>query len=280
MKVSDFKIKQNIGEGGFSKIYLVAPKDDSSKEYALKSIQKRIIQRANRTEVPEVEKQSYELLKGLPHISQMDFYFEDNLCNYFVLQYYSNLDIVKYLKKRKFSDDLEKINYIRKIFLQVVEGLSEIHKKQIIHRDIKLENILIDSTGENAFICDFGSAFITPFDDDGFCICPKIVSGTLDYNTPEVLNKSEKISHGMDLWCLGVSLFTILVGQTPFFSPNRIKTLDNIKNCEYDKNQVENEDARDLISKLLVLDPKERLGFNDYQTGYETIKSHPFFKPT
>ena len=278
MKLSDFKIKQNIGEGGFSKIFLVTPKEDATKEYALKSIQKRIIQRANRNEVPEVEKKSYELLKDVQNVAQMDFYFEDNVANYFVLQYYSNLDIVKYLKKRKFSDENERICYIRKIFLQVVNALSEIHKKSIIHRDIKLENILIDSTGENAVICDFGSAFIAPFDEDGFCSCPKIVSGTLDYNTPEVLNKDERISHAMDLWCLGVSLYTIIVGQTPFFSPNRIKTLDNIKNCEYDKTKVEDEEAKDLISKLLVVNPKERLGFNDYQTGYESIKSHPFFK--
>ena len=278
MKVSDFKISQNLGEGGFSKIFLVSPKDDSNKKYALKAIQKRQIQRANRNEVPEVEKRCYDLLKDVPHIAQLNSYFEDNMCNYFLLDYYPNLDLVKFFKKHQFSNEIEKTNCIRNVFLQVLEALSEIHKRQIIHRDIKLENILIDNDGKNAYLCDFGSAFIGEIESDGFCECNKIISGTLDYNPPEVLSKDKRISPGMDLWCYGVSLYTIFVGQPPFYSPNRIQTLDNIKDCKYDPTKVPNEEAQDLIIKLLKIDPKERLGFNDYKNGYETIKSHPFFK--
>ena len=204
----------------------------------------------------------------------MTEYFEDQINFYFLLDNIENGSLSSLVNARKGSIDF---SFIRRSFLQIIHTLSKIHKKNIIHRDLKPDNILFDKDN-NVGIIDFGSAFeYEKIDDNGFVECKVRVLGSIDFTTPEVLNKAESISPALDLWDYGCCLFFAMTGKAPFFSPNRLETFDNIKNCKYSLEEVKDKDAAGLIGKLLNVDPEKRIGFNEHESGYPSICNHPFF---
>ncbi len=165
------------------------------------------------------------------------------------------------------------------IFKQILSGLSYLHSKNIVHRDLKLENILISDkeyielTGEEYFdikIIDFGNARI--FDKT---ISNNSIVGSSYYIAPEVFLK--RYNKECDLWSAGVILYMLIVGSPPFEGENDKKIMANIRTGVFDKSDRRwfnaSFEVKDLISKLLVYDPKKRL------TANEALQ-HPWFKKT
>ncbi len=111
-------------------------------------------------------------------------------------------------------------------------------------------------------------------------LLPQLFVGTPEYVAPEVLEHNYSlIGPGVDIWAFGVMLYLFFTGTTPFKAKKESKTLENIKNVKYsfdDKEVKIPDDAKDLISKILVKDPTKRLGFDS--KDYSEIKNHPFFK--
>ncbi|GLT44860.1 hypothetical protein SLA2020_187340 [Shorea laevis] len=170
----------------------------------------------------------------------------------------------------RFSED-----EARFFFQQLISGISYCHSMQICHRDLKLENTLLDgSPAPRVKICDFGYSKVSLLHSQ-----PKSTVGTPAYIAPEVLSKGKYDGKIADVWSCGVTLFVMLVGAYPFEDPddpkNFRKTLGRILSVQYsipDYVRVSKE-CRHLLSRIFVANPEKRITIQE-------IKSHPWFLKT
>ena len=155
----------------------------------------------------------------------------------------------------------------------MVVALGYLHKKDIVHRDMKLENILIDEKGYVKLI-DYGLAKILKEDQEATSFC-----GTPEYLSPEMV---AQLGHdkSVDWWAVGVLIYEMLIGVTPFFNRNKNTLLNKIKNSKVvfpdrKKYRIDySDDLMDLVMRLLDKDKSTRLGT---QGDAEEILAHPFF---
>ena len=158
---------------------------------------------------------------------------------------------------------------------EIVAAMEHMHSLNIIHRDLKPENILFNDH-MHIQITDFGTA--KEIDESVSASEPRTSSfvGTAQYVSPELLNDKQTCI-ASDLWALGCIIFQMLTGKFPFQAPNEYLTFQQIINCRYEfPEEGIDPEAKDLIQKLLKLDPKDRIG-SEQSGGYDVLKSHPFF---
>jgi len=151
------------------------------------------------------------------------------------------------------------------------------HSLNIVHRDLKPENILFNDEMQIQ-ITDFGTAKELPDDEITREGLPRSSSfvGTAQYVSPELL-KDKQAGISSDLWALGCIIYQMLAGKYPFQAPNEYLTFQQILNCSYEFPDDFSEEAKDLISQLLQLDPMQRLGCITCG-GYDALMEHSFFK--
>ena len=205
-----------------------------------------------------------------PHIIKLYSHFEDDEDFCLVMQYASKGQLYSIIKRLKRLDQKTAAQYMR----EIISAVKYLHTRHppIIHRDIKPENILLDPNGR-CKLADFGWS---NFDDgrknrETYC-------GTPEYLAPEMVNKSGH-DESVDIWALGVLLFEMLAGRTPFnFSGDRIQLYNSIKTIRI----VWTDDfpplAKDLISKILRLNPKDRLSL-DQIISHQWFLSIPEIRP-
>ncbi len=143
-----------------------------------------------------------------------------------------------------------------KYFIQLCSALDYVHRKGYVHRDIKLENVLLDQKG-NVKLCDFGWA--TPQGDDLTLFC-----GTLDYMAPELLglvNRVAPYTQAVDMWALGVLLFELLHGHPPFPGEDPQAKTKSIHQQQLVFGKDLSLDCQHLIFSLLTVSPKDRMTF-------------------
>eukprot|EP00123_Amoebidium_parasiticum_P010548 comp20176_c0_seq3/m.25015 comp20176_c0_seq3/g.25015 ORF comp20176_c0_seq3/g.25015 comp20176_c0_seq3/m.25015 type:complete len:364 (-) comp20176_c0_seq3:213-1304(-) len=166
----------------------------------------------------------------------------------------------------------------------MVVAIEYMHGMGIIHRDLKPENILL-SKDMHIKITDFGTSKI--LNDDGSANDSGVESdadgsktssfvGTAEYVSPELL-KDKKTSTSSDIWALGCIIYQLIAGKVPFKGSNEYQTLQKVMKAELEYPPGFPEVARDLITKLLVVEPEKRLGHAD-TGGYAALKAHPFFE--
>lgn len=143
-----------------------------------------------------------------PNVARLFDTFETNKHICFVIELCSGGDLFSYIKKRRrLKEDIARF-----FFKQLIEGLAYIHNaKKVVHRDIKLENILLDATG-NVKICDFGVSRQLRYDHTVM----KEQCGTPAYIAPEILLDKGYTGYKVDMWCAGVCLYAMLIGSVPF----------------------------------------------------------------
>ena len=265
-----YKIIKNIGNGSYGDVFL-AYNIYTKEKVAIKKIYKSNEQLLSDGIIID----EIEILKSLNHpdiVKIIEFYGTDE-AYYIVNEYCSGGEL--YDKAIGYMSETQ----ISVIFKQILSGLSYLHSKNIVHRDLKLENILISDkeyvkiTGEEYFdikIIDFGNARI--FDQT---LTTNSIVGSSYYIAPEVFLR--KYSKECDLWSAGVILYMLIVGSPPFYGENDKKVISNIKTGIYDTSDKRwinaSSEVKDLISKLLVYDPKKRL------TAKEALE-HPWFQKT
>jgi serine/threonine protein kinase len=199
-----------------------------------------------------------------PFIAKLNYAFQSEDKLYLVLDYYSGGPLTYYISKEKhFTEDISRF-YLSELVL----ALEELHKNQVIYRDLKPDNVLIDANG-HAVLTDFGLAKQHVGDDDlasSFC-------GSLAYLAPEMVKRT---GHGrtVDWYLLGVLFYEMLVGFPPFYSVNREQMFKNIENAKVRVPARVSAIARDLIKNLMKKNPDKRLGA---LKDAEEVKAHPFF---
>eukprot|EP00049_Salpingoeca_infusionum_P018634 m.358068 g.358068 ORF g.358068 m.358068 type:complete len:524 (-) comp18030_c0_seq1:238-1809(-) len=265
-KPEDFTISKPIGNGSYSTVYLATEKE-TKMVVAIKVVSKALVQKENKQKTIIIERDVFNALDS-PFFVRLFYTFQDQQSLYFVIEYAENGELLNWLKKLgSFDEDCSRF-YLAEIVL----ALEHMHARNIIHRDLKPENILLDKD-MHVKITDFGTAKILKDEDepgraDSFV-------GTAQYVSPELL--SDKTS-GMtaDLWALGCIAYQLLSGGVPFIAGNDYHTFRKIQNLEYSFPPGFSELGKDLVEKLLVLEPTQRLGAPE-TGGYDALKAHPFF---
>ena len=247
-----------LGFGSFGRVYLVTH-NLTHEKYALKVINKRKLIRQNgnckliHNEIDVHSKLNHENIIRLYNAQETDDEIE------ILLEYAKNGTLYDLIPKETGLDELKAYEY----FIQVVNAVYFLHQNSLIHRDIKPENILI---GENNVLklCDFGWAKeCTVNKRMTFC-------GTVEYMAPEIVG-SEKYDFSVDIWSLGILLYELVMGYSPFRSKKEKNIMVKIKQCDlvFDKNKNISKECIDLIKGLLDVNPATRFKLKD-------IFNHPF----
>jgi len=244
-QLEDFDIGKPLGRGKFGNVYLAREKQ-SKYIVALKVLYKSQLQQSH---VEHQLRREIEIQSHLrhPNILRLYGYFYDQNRVYLILEYAARGELYKELKKaRRFSEE-RSATYVASL----ARALVYCHKKHVIHRDIKPENLLIGIKGELK-IADFGWSVHAPHSRR------QTLCGTLDYLPPEMVEGRDH-DHAVDVWSLGVLAYEFLVGVPPFEAEGHSETYKRI--CKVDLRFPDHvsADARDLITQLLVKDPKDRI---------------------
>ncbi|KAG8199935.1 hypothetical protein JTE90_006182 [Oedothorax gibbosus] len=276
--ISDFDLLKVLGTGAYGKVFLVRKThgSDCGKLYAMKVLKKAtIVQKQKTLEHAKTERQVLESIRQSPFLVTLHYAFQTDSKLHLVLDYVSGGELFTHLYQRDhFTEDEVRI-YVGEIIL----ALEHLHKLGIIYRDIKLENILLDSEG-HIVLTDFGlSKEFLPDEKNqrAFSFC-----GTIEYMAPEVI-KGGTTGHNfcVDWWSVGVLTYELLTGASPF-------TVEGEKNTQSDISKrilrgltppipdSLSSDCKDFIKRLLVKDPKRRLGGG--QADSEELKQHRFFR--
>ncbi|XP_044280177.1 rho-associated protein kinase 1 isoform X3 [Varanus komodoensis] len=269
MKAEDYEVVKVIGRGAFGEVQLVRHKS-SRKVYAMKLLSKfEMIKRSDSAFF--WEERDIMAFANSPWVVQLFYAFQDDRYLYMVMEYMPGGDLVNLMSN---YDVPEK--WARFYTAEVVLALDAIHSMGFIHRDVKPDNMLLDKSG-HLKLADFGTCM--KMNKEGMVRCDTAV-GTPDYISPEVLKSQGGDGYygrECDWWSVGVFLYEMLVGDTPFYADSLVGTYSKIMNHKNslsfpDDNDI-SKDAKNLICGFLT-DREARLGRN----GVEEIKRHPFFK--
>ena len=276
--VKDFNFGRTLGEGSYSTV-LAATDRQNLKEYAIKVLDKRHIIKEKKVKYVNIERDTLNRLTEHPGIVRLYYTFQDERSLYFVLDLASGGELLGVLKKMG-SFDIECTQFYG---AQILDSVAYMHSRGVIHRDLKPENVLLDRSMHTK-ITDFGTAKILPdprSNDDGNNVLPGSLTdgaesdransfvGTAEYVSPELLNRSNACK-ASDLWAFGCIIYQLLAGRPPFKAANEYLTFQKILNLDYSFPEGFPALARDLVERLLVLDPANRL-------PVEHIKNHEFF---
>uniref|UniRef100_A0A3Q3IJL1 Rho-associated protein kinase 2 n=1 Tax=Monopterus albus TaxID=43700 RepID=A0A3Q3IJL1_MONAL len=269
MKSEDFDRVKVIGRGAFGEVQLVRHKA-SQKVYAMKLLSKfEMIKRSDSAFF--WEERDIMAFANSPWVVQLCCAFQDEHYLYMVMEYMPGGDLVNLTSTYDVPEKWAKF-----YTAEVVMALDAIHSMGFIHRDVKPDNMLLDRHG-HLKLADFGTCM--KMDSTGMVHCDTAV-GTPDYISPEVLKSQGGDGYygrECDWWSVGVFIFEMLVGDTPFYADSLVGTYSKImdyKNSLSFPDDVEiSKDAKKIICDFLT-DREVRLGRN----GVEDIKQHPFFK--
>ena len=260
-KISDFDIKKELGSGAFGHVYLVVHKQTNA-QYAIKAIDKR--NKMNVEETPYFKREIEVMYKvHHPNVVKLYGHFEDNNYCYFLMEYISKGNLYGLIPK----DNKKRINtkVVATIMKDVISAVYYLHNMNppIIHRDIKPENILLND-GLVAKLTDFGwSNYIF----NG--IKRTTLCGTPVYMAPEII-REQPHDEKVDIWCIGVLLFELTTGTLPFQGETTEALKNNILNLKISWPKDINLDAKNLIIKILKIEPDQRISLTD-------IIQHDFF---
>uniref|UniRef100_A0A4X1VJA6 Rho-associated protein kinase 1 n=1 Tax=Sus scrofa TaxID=9823 RepID=A0A4X1VJA6_PIG len=269
MKAEDYEVVKVIGRGAFGEVQLVRHKS-TRKVYAMKLLSKfEMIKRSDSAFF--WEERDIMAFANSPWVVQLFYAFQDDRYLYMVMEYMPGGDLVNLMSN---YDVPEK--WARFYTAEVVLALDAIHSMGFIHRDVKPDNMLLDKSG-HLKLADFGTCM--KMNKEGMVRCDTAV-GTPDYISPEVLKSQGGDGYygrECDWWSVGVFLYEMLVGDTPFYADSLVGTYSKIMNHKNsltfpDDNDISKE-AKNLICAFLT-DREVRLGRN----GVEEIKRHLFFK--
>ena len=246
-----------IGRGGYGKLYLAKNKKDN-KEYAIKYVSKKKMQSVG-VDYSIIKREiDIHIRITHPRIIKLYSYLEDRYNFYLAMEYAPKGTLYQLIQQKRGMCEEEAFYY----FIQVASAIHFLHENGYAHRDIKPENILLD--GKGIKLCDFGWCVnVAKGERTTFC-------GTYEYMAPEMIN-DEFYDMGIDIWSLGVLLYEMIHGYSPFRANRFIKDAKkaqveifiNIKNNNYRINKNISSECVDLIDKLLTTDTSKRIKIDE-----------------
>lgn len=263
----DFQILKLIGKGTFGQVFQVRKKD-TGRIYAMKVLSKKVI--VQKKEVAHTLGERNILVRTATadsaFIVGLKFSFQTPTDLYLVTDYMSGGELFWHLQKEGRFHEARAKFYIAELIL----ALQHLHEHDIVYRDLKPENILLDANGHIA-LCDFGLSKANLTDTDTtntFC-------GTTEYLAPEVLLDEHGYTKMVDFWSLGVLVFEMCCGWSPFYAEDTQQMYKNIAfgKVRFPRDALSTE-GRNFVKGLLNRNPKHRLGAIG---DAEELKAHPFF---
>uniref|UniRef100_A0A673AYQ3 protein kinase C n=1 Tax=Sphaeramia orbicularis TaxID=375764 RepID=A0A673AYQ3_9TELE len=273
--LSDFDLLRVIGRGSYAKVLLVQLKK-TERIYAMKVVKKELVNDDEDIDWVQTEKHVFEQASNHPFLVGLHSCFQTESRLFFVIEYVNGGDLMFHMQRQRKLPEEHARFYSAEISL----ALNYLHERGIIYRDLKLDNVLLDSEG-HIKLTDYGMCKegLRPGDTTStFC-------GTPNYIAPEIL-RGEDYGFSVDWWALGVLMFEMMAGRSPF---DIVGSSDNPdQNTEDYLFQVILEKqiriprslsvkAASVLKGFLNKDPKERLGCHP-QTGFADIMGHPFFR--
>ena len=251
-----------LGKGGFARCYELTSLE-SRKLMAAKIVPKASLTKSRAKQKLMTEIKIHRSLHH-PHIVGFEHFFEDPENVYILLELCNNQTMNELLKRRKRLTELE----VQCYSLQVISALKYLHSHKVIHRDLKLGNFFLSENMEIK-IGDLGLASKLEFDNEK----KRTICGTPNYIAPEVLDGKQGHSFEVDIWSLGVIMYTLIIGKPPFETSDVKTTYRRIRMNAYSfpESVTISEPARSLITRILVTDPLKRPSLDE-------ILAHEFFQ--
>ncbi|KAG8347927.1 Protein kinase domain [Trypanosoma vivax] len=256
VRLGEYTLGKKLGSGNFSVVHLAT--DPEGRRWAAKIIDKARLRKEN---MEDQMLREVAIMRSLKHRNIIDLHdvLESTNHYYLVMEFVSGGELFeKIVAAKRFNEPTA-----RRYFQQLIAGVHHCHSKGFAHRDLKPENLLLDANGMLK-ISDFG---LGNRQQD---VLLHTVCGTPNYVAPEVLVERGYNGLSADIWSCGVILYVMLAGKLPFEDRNMKQLLFRIERGEYAMVRQVSDSARDLISRILVVDPEKRITL-------EGILSHPWF---
>ncbi|WAR59001.1 hypothetical protein PtB15_10B343 [Puccinia triticina] len=266
LDVGDFEFLKMIGKGTFGRVFQVRKKD-TRRIYAMKVLSKKEVIDKKEVQHTIGERNILQQSSKCPFLLGLKFSFQSPGELFLVMDYKSGGELFHHLQKEgRFTEERARF-----YTAEIVLALEHLHKYNIVYRDLKPENILLDATG-HIVLCDFGLSKPNLNPDElttTFC-------GTTEYLAPEVLLDDHGYSKLVDFWSLGVLLFEMCCGWSPFYAEDNQQMYKNIcfGKIKFPRGVIGDE-GKQFVKGLLNRNPKHRLGS---QNDTADLKVHEFFR--
>ncbi|QEU62559.1 Hsl1 [Kluyveromyces lactis] len=249
--VGPWKLGKTLGKGSSGRVRL-AKNMETGKLSAIKIVPKKFVKSNQIKQLPYGIEREIIIMKLISHPNVMGLYevWENKSELYLVLEYVEGGELFDYLVSKGKLPESEAIHY----FKQIVQAVAYCHGFNICHRDLKPENLLLDKKKRSIKIADFGMAALETSDKLLETSC-----GSPHYASPEIVLGRKYHGSPSDVWSCGIILFALLTGHLPFNDDNVKKLLLKVQSGKYQMPQWLSVEAKDLISRILVVDPNRRI---------------------
>ena len=272
IRPEDFLVEAEIGVGAFGRVAKVVH-GPSKRQYAMKTIAKKILRRKKISQREwRLERDVLVKIEPHPYVVELACAFQTTSCFYLVMTYLAGGELFEFLRARgTFAEDVAAF-YAAEVTL----ALEHLHSCGVIHRDLKPENLLLDDDG-HVVVTDFGLAKLFESHEE----VHRTLCGTDEYMAPEMVAR-RSYGKAVDLWSLGILIFEMVAGKTPFSGKDTKELHRKILTEKLKFPSILNAKTVSVLRGLLERQVPKRLGAAKATMfdigGFDALKNHLFFK--